>query len=122
MPLFVKAGSIVPMGPYLQYASEKPADPLEIRIYPGADASFVLYEDENDTYNYEQGKYATIGMHWTEGDQTLTVEDRKGSFPGMLQNRTFHVVWVDSGNGSGIEPAKKVKTVQYEGKEVKIRR
>ena len=120
IPLYVKAGSIVPMGPYLQYATEKPADPLEIRIYPGTDAEFVLYEDENDTYNYEQGKYSTIALNWNEAQKTLTIGNRQGEFPGMLKDRTFRIVWVNSKNGTGVEPAGQAETVQYSGKELKI--
>jgi len=98
----VKAGSIVPMGPFVQYSNEKPADPIELRIYPGADGSFTLYEDENDNYNYEKGVYATIGFHWDDAKRQLTVDARKGTFPGMLQARTFHVVVVGKGHGAGV--------------------
>lgn len=120
IPLFVRAGSIVPMGPYLQYATEKPADPLEIRVYKGADAEFVLYEDENDTYNYEQGNYSTISMSWNEAKKTLTIDNRQGDFPGMLKDRTFRIVLVSTKNGIGIEPAKQAETVQYSGKELTV--
>lgn len=120
LPLYIKAGSIVPMGPYLQYATEKVADPIELRVYTGADADFVLYEDENDTYNYQQGKFATIAMNWNEAEKTLTIKDRKGDFPGMLKDRTFRVVWVTPKNGNGVEPAKTAETVQYSGKEISI--
>lgn len=120
LPLYIKAGSIVPMGPYLQYATEKVADPIELRVYTGANADFVLYEDENDTYNYEQGKFATIAMSWNEAEKTLTIKNRKGDFPGMLKDRTFRVVWVTPKNGIGVEPAKLAETVQYSGKEVSI--
>jgi alpha-D-xyloside xylohydrolase len=120
IPLFIKAGSIIPMGPYLQYAAEKPADPVEIRIYPGADAEFVLYEDENDTYNYEHGKYSTISLNWNETAKTLTIGNRNGDFPGMLKNRTFNIVWVSQGNGIGINPANNPVRVQYSGIEQKI--
>jgi alpha-D-xyloside xylohydrolase len=122
IPLYVKAGSIVPMGPYLQYATEKAADPIEIRIYPGANAQFVLYEDENATYNYELGKYSTIAMSWDEAGKTLTISDRKGNFPGMLENRSFNIVWVNGKNGTGIDPSKHAETVQYSGKEIKIKK
>jgi len=122
LPLYVRAGSIIPMGPNLQYATEKTADPLEIRIYTGADAEFILYEDENDTYNYEQGVYSTIAMRWNEATVTFTVTDRKGEFPGMLNNRTFRIVWVDSTNGIGLEPAGKAETVKYTGKEINIKK
>jgi len=122
IPLYIKAGSILPMGPYLQYANEKVADPIEIRVYTGEDASFVLYEDENDTYNYEQGKFSTISMNWNEKDKTFTFADRKGDFPGMLKDRTFQIVWVTDKNGTGIAPAKKAETVSYSGKEVRIKK
>jgi alpha-D-xyloside xylohydrolase len=120
IPLYIKAGSIVPMGPYLQYATEKTPDPIEIRIYTGADAGFVLYEDENDTYNYESGKYSTISMNWNEAEKTFTIGDRKGDFSGMLENRTFRIVLVNVKNGTGIEPAKQAEIVNYSGKEVRI--
>lgn len=122
MPLYIKAGSIVPMGPYLQYATEKPADPIELRVYPGADADFVIYEDENDTYNYEKGKYATIPVHWNEAAKTLTIGNRQGEFKGMVKDRTFNVVWVTPGNGSGLEPAKTFKAVRYSGLEVSVKK
>jgi alpha-D-xyloside xylohydrolase len=122
LPLYIKAGSIVPMGPYLQYATEKVADPIELRIYTGANADFVLYEDENDTYNYEQGKFATIAMNWNDAEKTLTIKDRKGDFPGMLKDRTFRVVLVTPKNGTGIEPAKQADEVKYSGKEVKFKK
>jgi len=122
IPLYVRAGSIIPMGPYLQYATEKAADPIEIRVYTGANADFVLYEDENDTYDYESGKYSTITMSWNEAEKTFTIKDRNGKFPGMLENRTFKIVWVNSNNGTGVEPAKKAEIVQYTGKEIKIKK
>jgi alpha-D-xyloside xylohydrolase len=122
LPLYIKAGSIVPMGPYLQYATEKAADPIELRIYPGADAEFVLYEDENETYNYEKGYYSTIAMKWNEAEKTLTIGDRIGEFPGMLKDRTFRVVFVGAKNGVGVEPSTKFQEVGYSGKEVKIKK
>ena len=76
LPLFVRAGSIVPLGPVMQYATEKPADPIELRVYRGADGKFTLYEDEGDNYNYEKGKYATIPFEWNEAKQTLTIGKR----------------------------------------------
>lgn len=121
MPLYVKAGSIVPMGPKLQYATEKPADPIELRVYPGADASFVIYEDENDNYNYEKGVYATIPIEWNDAGRKLTIGDRKGSFPGMLESRTFNVVVVREGHGAGVEPAEKPdRTAAYAGKAITV--
>jgi alpha-D-xyloside xylohydrolase len=121
MPLYIKAGSIVPMGPYLQYANEKPADPIELRVYAGADADFVIYEDENDNYNYEKGSYANIPLHWNEAAKTLTIGNRQGEFAGMVKDRTFRVVFVNAKNGIGIEPAKTAKMVQYNGTEVSVK-
>ena len=120
IPLYIRAGSIVPMGPYLQYATEKNADPLEIRVYTGADAEFLLYEDENDSYNYETGKYSTIAMNWNEAGKSFTIGNRKGDFPGILKNRTFRIIWVNSENGIGLEPSLQAKVVQYSGKEITI--
>jgi alpha-D-xyloside xylohydrolase len=117
IPLYVKAGSIVPMGPFLQYSTEKPADPIELRIYPGADGSFTLYEDENDNYNYEKGVFATIEFKWNDGQRQLTISSRKGKFPGMLQKRTINVVIVGKYNGTGLQVSKTFdKIVVYRGR------
>jgi alpha-D-xyloside xylohydrolase len=121
MPLYIKAGSIVPMGPYLQYATEKQPDPLELRIYPGKDASFTLYEDENNNYNYEKGAFALIPITWNDKAQTLTIGKRKGSFPGMLAKRTFDIVLVKPDQGVGeTVTAKPDKTVQYDGTNITV--
>lgn len=122
MPVFVKAGSIVPMGPYLQFATEKPADSIELRIYPGADASFNLYEDENDTYDYEKGKFATIQFHWNDNEKKLIILDRKGSFQGMLEKRIFNIILVKEGNGIGVKMAQNVnRSIVYHGKKIEIK-
>ncbi len=89
IPLYVRAGSIVPLGPDVQYATEKPWDDIEVRVYPGADAEFVLYEDEGDNYNYEKGQYSTITMKWNDKKHELTIADRAGQFPGMIASRKF---------------------------------
>ncbi len=123
LPLFVRAGSILPLGPEVEWAIQKPADPVELRIYPGADGDFTIYEDENDNYNYEKGVYATIPLHWDNAKQMLTIGARKGQFPGMLQNRTFHVVYVGENHGTGLSVTERPdKTVQYSGKEVVVTR
>jgi len=89
-PLYVRAGSIVPMGPAdLQYATERPDAPYEIRIYPGADATFTLYEDDNETYAYERGQRATYELVWDDATRTLRIGARQGSFPGMVAERTL---------------------------------
>ena len=107
VPMFVRAGSILPMGPEMQYVGEKSWDELELRIYPGADGQFVLYEDEGDNYNYEKGSYSTIIIKWNERTRALTIGERQGEFKGMLQQRRFIVVTPDG----------KRQTVSYSGKE-----
>lgn len=104
IPILVRGGSLVPMGPKKQWSAEKPADPIELRIYPGADASFTLYEDAGDGYGYEQGEYATIELSWGDDARTLAIGERQGSFPGMLEKRTFHCVLVRENHGVGLEP------------------
>ncbi|MBN1951550.1 MAG: DUF5110 domain-containing protein [Bacteroidales bacterium] len=94
IPLFVRAGAILPMGPVVQYAGERSLDTLEIRIYEGADGLFCLYEDENDSYNYEEGKFSTISFDWNNATKELTIHDRAGSFPGMLTQRRFNLVLI----------------------------
>lgn len=119
MPLYVKAGSIIPLSPFQQYTNEKKTDTLEVRIYEGADGNFTLYEDEGDNYNYEKGKYATIDFVWNNKARTLMIKDRKGSFPGMHQHMTFKVVLVNRDNGIGMEMPKKFdKVIHYMGKGV----
>jgi alpha-D-xyloside xylohydrolase len=119
IPLFVKAGSIIPFGPKVQYATEKKWDNLEIRIYPGADGEFTLYEDENDNYNYEKGSYSTITFTWDDANKTIMVRERKGSFPKMINERKFNVVLVSNNNGDGMEMIEKFdKVITYNGKKV----
>jgi len=101
IPLHVRGGSILPMGPMIQYATQS-IDPLEIRIYAGADASFTIYEDENDTYNYETGQYAQIPLTWNNTAKTLTIGARSGSYTGMPATRTFNVVFVGANHGNGL--------------------
>ena len=102
VPMFVRAGSILPLGPEMQYVGEKSWDNIEMRIYPGADGSFTLYEDEGDGYNYEKGVYATIDFKWNDRRQTLTISEPKGNYPGMLTQRRFTIVLPD-GQQSTIE-------------------
>ena len=102
IPLFVRAGSIIPMGPYLQYAAEKKADTIELRVYPGANGSFTLYEDEGDNYNYETGKYSTIPITYVDNSKTVMFGDRTGSFTGMDQKKVFNIVYVSSNHGTGV--------------------
>jgi alpha-D-xyloside xylohydrolase len=116
LPLYVRAGSIVPMGPAMEWTTEKPADPIELRIYTGADGEFTLYEDQNDGYAYEKGVHATIAMHWDDAEKALTIGAREGSFPGMPATRSFRVVLVGTGHGVGISESEKAEaTVSYSG-------
>lgn len=92
MPLFVKAGSIIPFGPALQYTAQQPADTITLYVYTGSNGQFTLYEDEGVNYNYEKGQYSTISFQYSEANKTLTIGKREGAFPGMLQQRTFRVV------------------------------
>jgi alpha-D-xyloside xylohydrolase len=118
MPLYVRAGSIIPYGPDIQYATQS-TDPMELRVYPGADGHFTLYEDENDNYDYEKGVYATIPFDWNETKQALTIGKRIGKFPGMMKTRTFRIVWVSPEHGAGISNEEKPDaTIQYTGSTV----
>lgn len=120
MPVYVRAGSIVPMGPELEYSSQKPADPIDLRIYPGSDGSFRLYEDDGTTYDYEKGAYAWIPMEWNDAARMLTIGERQGHFAGMLTARVFQVVLVSPGHGVGEGPATG-KTVLYSGAVLRLR-
>jgi alpha-D-xyloside xylohydrolase len=120
MPLYLRAGSVLPYGPSIEYAMES-VDPMEIRVYPGADGSFTLYEDEGDNYNYESGTYATIPFSWDDTNDVLTIGAREGSFPGMLGSRTFRIVRVGVGQGTGIpQTATADQTVTYDGTALQI--
>ena len=111
VPMFVRAGSIVPLGPVMQYVGEKPWDNLEIRIYPGADAEFSLYEDEGDGYNYEQGYYSNIIFTWTDRTRTLHISARQGGYKGMILERKFTLVLPDG----------TTKTIDYNGNQVTVK-
>ena len=109
--MFVKAGTILPLAPVMQYAQQSQWDNLDIIVYPGSNAVFTLYEDEGDNYNYERGVYSTITMKWNDSQRTFTVEARQGQFPGMLQNRKFNI---------RIAGTVAVKTVDYNGNAVSV--
>jgi len=101
IPLCVRAGSILPLGPERQFTEAAPGAPIELRIYPGADAGYVLYEDNGVDHAYERGERATTALRWSEADQTLTIDAREGGFPGMPAERVFRIVWVGIGRGTG---------------------
>jgi len=121
LPLFVRAGSIIPMGPMMEWSTQKPADPIEVRVYPGADGDFTLYEDENDNYNYAKGQHATIQLHWDDRAKTLSIGARQGTFSGMLNKHKFDVVIVSEGKGNGIKDSSPARTVEYTGDRVEVR-
>jgi alpha-D-xyloside xylohydrolase len=120
IPIYGRAGSIVPIGPRAESATAK-ADPIEIRIYPGANGDFNLYEDGGDNYDYEHGAYSVIPFHWDGKSRRLTIGERHGSFPGMLEHRTFHAVIVREGHGAGITPSSQPDvTIEYQGKATSV--
>ena len=122
IPVFARAGSILPVGPELQYTDEKPADPITLMVYAGADGRFSLYEDDGTSYGYERGQFARIPLRWDERNRTLIIGRREGSFPGMLARRSFQVVFVSPGRPVGftfeLQPD---RTVSYAGEELRIR-
>jgi alpha-D-xyloside xylohydrolase len=123
LPVFVRAGSILPMGPELQYTAEKPADPLTLWVYTGRDGRFELYEDDGVSYGYEQGQFATIPLQWDEAKGALTIGARTGSFPGMLAKRQVRVVFVSKDAAVPHSAAPEAaSTVVYDGKAVVIPR
>lgn len=122
IPFYIKQGTILPWGPKVQYAEEKKWDNLEIRVYPGANGEFTLYEDENDNYNYEKGAYSTITFKWNDKAQTVTIGKREGSFKGMIASRTFNIILVGANKGTGSEPSTRFdKTVTYNGKAIAVK-
>jgi alpha-D-xyloside xylohydrolase len=122
IPVFVKAGSILPVGTAIQYADEKKSDNLEIRIYQGANGQFTLYEDEGDNYNYENGSFSTIVFSWNDAKKTLTIDDRKGTFTGMLAERKFSIVLAGKGKAAGIDKVDKPdQEISYSGKKLVVK-
>jgi alpha-D-xyloside xylohydrolase len=118
IPLYVRAGAIVPMGPAMQYATERPDAPYDVRVYPGADGRFTLYEDDNETYAYEKGQAARYDLVWNDAARTLTIGARRGSFPGMVQRRTLRVTVMDA-PGAAAKP--RIREVTYAGQAVTLR-
>jgi len=122
IPLYVRAGSIIPMGPVMEYATQKPEDNIELRVYPGADGHFTFYEDANNTYNYEKGEYATFTFNWNDKTKELSISSRKGSFPGMLKSRTFNIVLVGENKGTGEKEISRAdKVIKYNGSAMKVK-
>jgi alpha-D-xyloside xylohydrolase len=122
IPIFVKSGSIIPCGPDIQYATEKPADPIRLFVYTGNDGSFILYEDENFNYNYEKGKFSIIPLYYNEKNHNLTIGTRHGEFSGMLKTRTFEIVWINKLKPSSLDFISKPDViVKYDGSQQSIK-
>lgn len=120
IPLFVKAGSILPLGPTKQSTFEDTEEPWEIRIYPGANGTYSVYEDEGNNYNYEKGQFCTFDLNWNNTDRTLTISDRKGKFTGMKKKITFNVIMVSPQSGTGVYQSTPDRTVTYSGKSMVV--
>jgi alpha-D-xyloside xylohydrolase len=117
IPIFVRAGSIIPLGPELQYTAERPADPISLYVYQGADGDFSLYEDDGLTNAWEKGGFSLINLHWTDQSKILTIGRRQGSFAGILPKRTFNVFFVSAQKPANLSP----QTVRYTGDAVEVR-
>jgi alpha-D-xyloside xylohydrolase len=123
IPLFIKEGSIIPVGPDIQYTGEKPADPVTLFIYTGKDGDFSLYEDEGTNYNYEKGAYSIIEFNYDDKNGTLTIGSRRGSFKGMTVNRIFNIVWINPDRpvpfNADIKPD---ESVNYSGRSITVKK
>lgn len=119
-PVFVRGGSVVPLAPFAQSSAAQPADPLEVRVYPGADGSFTLFEDDGSSQLYKQGKSTRIAFKWSEQKQELTIGAREGAYDGMLVKRTFNVVLVSFQHGVGVSESKADRVVTYVGKQLTV--
>jgi len=121
IPLYVRAGAILPLGSASEFAGQSPDAPIELRIYPGADGRFDLYSDKGDGYRYEKGEYAVVPIHWDDAAGTLRFDQQQGGYPGMVESRIFHVVLIRPGRGAGPEPSRDFKEVAYSGKAVTVK-
>jgi len=122
MPLYIRAGSIVPFGPEIQYTTEKKSDPITLFIYQGSDGAFTLYEDDGLTYNYEKGMFSRIPVRWDDAARTLSIGKRQGSFDGALSERTFNLVLVSKQKPVSFSFSPQVdRTVHYSGDKVVVK-
>jgi len=120
LPIFVPEGSVIPMGPVVDHTGEQNDEPWQVRVYPGADGAFELYEDAGDGYDYEDGDYATTLLSWDDATDTLTIEERGGSFPELVEESEVQVAVVDEGRAVGHEPAVDPETTTYDGTETRV--
>jgi len=119
LPLFIKSGSIIPVGPELQYTGEKQVDPLTLYVFPGQNGSFTIYEDENTNYNYEKGQFATINITYDDSSRSLKIGKRQGGFTDLLAKRTFKIVRVKDHQGGGLITRPQLM-VEYTGDEITV--
>jgi alpha-D-xyloside xylohydrolase len=120
IPLFVKAGSMIPMGPVMQYSSERRVDTLDLYVYEGANGKFELYEDEGDGYNYEKGMFTVIPFSWDQQARTLTIGELQGSYPGYLKKRVFNLIFVTSNTNADKSISREV--LVYDGRKLSVTR
>ncbi len=121
MPLYVREGFVIPMGPVMEYATQKPASTIELRVYPAADGHFTLYEDTNNSYHYEKGHYATFTFNGNHAKNELSISAGKGSFPGMLKERAFKIILVGENKATGEkETIKADGTIEYNGSKIEV--
>ena len=121
VPLYVREGTILPVGPEIQFTGEKPVDPLTILVYTGKDCEFTLYEDEGTNYNYEKGSYTNIWFTYNEERKELTINDRIGNFAGMLKSRTFQIVFISKEKSVPFEQELAPDlTVTYDGSKTEV--
>ncbi len=121
MPLYFREGAIVPCGPEIEYVDQKLPERITLYVYGGQDGSFTLYEDEGVNYNYEKGAYSTIPIVWNEASRTLVIGERNGSYDGMLENRTFNVIFAEKKNPRPFDPDDRGVEVAYNGEKVIVK-
>lgn len=123
IPVFIPEGTILPIGPEMQWSDEKKPELIDLYVYAGKDGSYTLYEDEGTNYNYEKGKYAVIDFKYDDARKQVTIGARKGSFDGMLQKRRFNIILVDQKKQQGVNLAKspKGKVVKYSGQAMTVK-
>ena len=121
IPLFLRAGSIIPLGPQIEYTQQKPAENIRLFVYAGKGGEFTLYEDEGTNYGYEAGRFSRIRFTYNDSSRSLTISDREGSFPGMLNKRTFTLVLVSPENAKALDADAEGKMVKYNGKKTTVK-
>ncbi|HVU29128.1 MAG TPA: TIM-barrel domain-containing protein [Sphingomicrobium sp.] len=122
MPVFVRAGSIVPTGPAIQHTGDNSDPSVTLNVYSGADGSFSLYEDDGVSRGYLEGQYSRIPLQWNERSKTLTIGEREGKgYPGMAQSRIINIRWMKPGSRRALSfDAKADASVTYKGRALAI--